>query len=97
MPDEPDDDYTWKAIAPEWEGAQGFGYCREEASEDLQSQLLDLNLIAIEDKKVAYIKRLPIEPCWKKADKARRRSLWASYYDDLEKDCKTWEWGKIRV
>ncbi|CAL8465364.1 g4900 [Coccomyxa elongata] len=83
------------AIAPEWDGTLRFGSCKEEASDDLQSKLLDLKLIGIEEKNVAFIKNIPIEPCWKNANKARRR--WASYFDDPQKDCIAWEWGKIRV
>ncbi|CAL8465361.1 g4897 [Coccomyxa elongata] len=83
------------AIAPEWNGALGFGSCKEEASDDLQSKLLEIKLIMIEAKDAVNIEMMPIEPCWKNADKERRR--WASYYDGLQEDCSAWEWGKIRV
>lgn len=89
------DNYMWMAIAPEWDSAQGFGSSKEEASDDLQSKLLGSKLTMMEAKDVVYIKTIPIEPCWKNADKARRR--WASYFDDLQKDCSAWEWGKIRA
>ncbi|BDA50131.1 hypothetical protein COCOBI_15-2590 [Coccomyxa sp. Obi] len=91
------DQFLWMAIAPEWNSALGFGSTKKEASEDLQSQLLDIKLIMMATKNVDYIKTIPLRPCMKNAEKECARGGWFSYYEKLEKDCYAWGWGTIRV
>ncbi|BDA50050.1 hypothetical protein COCOBI_15-1780 [Coccomyxa sp. Obi] len=92
-----DKDHRWMAQAPEWPNAFGFGSSKEEASEYLQSGLVAAKLMFIEDKDVDGIEQIPVRPCKKNAEKARRNRWHASRYDRLEKESTDWVWSKIRV
>ncbi|CAL8465456.1 g4992 [Coccomyxa elongata] len=95
---------TWMAVAPEWQIALGFGTTIEEASDDLQSNLVATKLLFIDEKLVDQIKRIPMDF---KANRARRiREGWwdgfydereKAYFDKREKDASAVEWRTIQV
>ena len=98
------DSGTWMAIAPEWQLALGFGRTIEEASEDLQSKLVDTKMVMIDEKLVKSIKRFPMDFDGKRARKIRE-GWWdgrpdereKAYFDGFEKDASAVEWRTIQV